>query len=327
MTTLAIFSATVLFALLCVWQLVGFLVAWKFLFSDHHQLPHRETPGDRGIDSLELIIPVDNTHHVVGWLLTPEQRVSLGGACIVMVHGFDSSKDKRWIFDEDANYNASMLDQGAESLWRAGFHVVAIDLRNHGDSPNNGPTTLGADESEDVLATLRFLVNNAAKFGIDPTRIGLRGESMGGATCMIAAAKDKQNHVAALWSDSAFADAGNAIMDFMPYKGIPVIFAVPARFWLVRLAGVDLKAASPIAFLDQIDCPVFLTHSSSDSMLPTRHLDSLASADGWKIQPESWLVDGHQHNRLWREPSYHKRQIDFFRRTLAASQQSLGRTA
>ena len=243
-----------------------------------------------------------------------------------MVHGFDSGKDKLWEFPQDGDYRATALDQGGESLWEAGFVVVAIDLRNHGESSDNGPVTLGARESDDVLATIGFLHDHASRLGIDPTRIGLRGESMGGATCLIAAAKDREDRVSALWSDSAYADAATAMIDFMRYKNVPAIFAPPARGWLVRLTGVDLSEASPIQHIGQIGCPVHLVHSDGDSMLPMRHFDALAQSDLWEHPPETMVVSGHQHNRLWREPGYIEQQVDFFKRHLAA-ESSLRRAA
>ena len=303
---------------LIVWEIVGGLIAWKLLYSDHHQIPSRRTPADDGIESTSININLGDSKFIAAWMLTPTTKTNLGGACIVMVHGYDSGKDKLWEFPDDGDYSASTLDQGARSLWQAGFFVVAIDLRNHGQSSNNGPVTLGARESEDVLATVQYLVDNASELGIDPNKIALRGESMGGATCLIAAAKDKKGHVSAVWSDSAYCRADSAILDFIRYKGLPVLFAKPARRWLVRLTGVNLSEASPLDYIEQIQCPVFLTHSSDDTMLPLRHLDQLTQSDDWLITPQSWVVNGHQHNRLWREPEYQATQIQFFQTQLAS---------
>ena len=314
MTTLAIYLIGVAVVFAATYFSLGFVIAWLLLYSDHHNFAVTQTPADRGIEARSLTIPTGDQTHLSAWVLAPEK--SLGGACIVMVHGFDSGKDKVWEFPEDDQYRASILEQGAESMWRAGFHVVAIDLRNHGESSDNGPVTLGANESDDVLAVLDYLIAHADEFGIDPTRIGLRGESMGGATCLIAAGRDTQNRIAAVWSDSAFSDAGSAILDFMSYKKIPRLFGPAARFWLVQMAKVDLDHSSPIAMVEHIECPVFLTHSSGDIMLPVSHLTRLAESLQWREKPESLVLQAHHHNRLWREPGYHERQIDFFRRKL-----------
>ncbi len=311
-----------LLAIVFLWQVAGGLIAYKLLYSNHHEIESSQTPDQFGLHATDLTIPVDSKHSLAAWLLTPKSEVSLGGACVVMVHGFSSSKDKLWQFAED-DYQASTLEQGALSLVEAGFYVVAIDLRNHGASDDNGPVTLGAKESEDVLATVRYLQSRSGTLGIDRNRIGLRGESMGGATCLIAGAHDRHDSIGAIWSDSAFADASSAMADFMRHKKIPSIFAIPARHWLTRLAGVKLEQASPIYHIDSIECPVFLTHSDGDRMLPLHHLESLASSADWQQDPIVWPLQSHGHNRLWREPAYHQRQIDFFHRHLVADRIAL----
>ena len=321
---LSLFMGTALFfaAAMAAWELGGFAIAWKLLFSDHHDQPKSITPSDRSIDSVALTIPVDNDNHISAWLLQPESETSLGGACVVMVHGYDSGKDKLWEFPEDNNYRACTLDQGAESLWQAGFHVVAMDLRNHGESSDNGPVTLGARESEDVLSVVDYLFENAIEFGIDPSRIALRGESMGAATCLIAAAKDTRGRVAGVWSDSAFSRSDSAILDFIAYKGLPKSFARPARRWLVRLTGVNLSEASPVDFVGQINCPVQIVHSSGDTMLSLRHFDELVQSEDWQDPPETLIFKGHQHNRLWRDPDYHQHQTAFFHACLGDDRMS-----
>ncbi|MGB7342908.1 MAG: alpha/beta fold hydrolase [Pirellulaceae bacterium] len=319
MTEIVLFTTVAMLFATVVWQTLGLIIARKLLYSDHHQIASLQTPEQRGLDVTRLSIPVDGQHNLAAWLVAPRPHVSLGGACVVMVHGYSSGKDKLWDFPEDDDYQASTLEQGAVSLVEAGFHVAAIDLRNHGESDDNGPVTLGARESDDVLATLDYLQCRANYLGIDRDRIGLRGESMGAATCLIAGARDQHNRVCAIWSDSAFACASDAIVDFMRYKNIPAVFARPARFWLTILAGVSLSEASPIQFIDSITCPVFLTHSDGDTMLPMRHLETLATSSEWQEQPTTWQLQSHGHNRLWREPDYHQRQIEFFRTHLAAS--------
>ncbi len=320
MTETILFIAAALMTVMALWQAMGLAIARALLFSDHHQIAAVQTPEQLGFDASRISIPVDNDHHLAAWMLAPSQEDSLGGACIVMVHGYSGGKDKLWKFPADDDYQASTLEQGAISLLQAGFHVVAIDLRNHGESDDNGPVTLGARESDDVLATLDYLHRHAEALGIDRNRIGLRGESMGAATCLIAGARDEHQRVRAIWSDSAFASAADAIVDFLRHKNVPALFARPVRFWLTKLTGVSLHDASPIQFVQSIKCPVFLTHSDGDAMLPLRHLESLATAGNWQAQPTAWQLQTHGHNRLWREPDYHQRQVDFFRRHLVLSQ-------
>ncbi|HBJ35637.1 MAG TPA: hypothetical protein DDZ51_13010 [Planctomycetaceae bacterium] len=313
------------------WLLLGRLIVSKMLDPRGHVSPDVERPEDRGYATERFWIPVDAEHRLHAWIIRPA-----GGGpfpCIMMVHGFHSHKDCLWSFPDEPGYQGSMMDQGAQSLCDAGFAVVAIDLRNHGQSDRHGQITLGQDEADDVIAAIRFLQNEADRLCIDSTRIGLRGESMGAVTCLIAAAKlgdlnqealsRSMNviNVRALWCDSPFADAHRVVGDFLAHAGISVHLAPVVRFWLNRVTGRDIRLSSPIRHARQIRCPVFIVHSADDRLIGIDHFDELSSLD-WKVQPERWRLAGHGHNRLWKEPDYHQRQIDFFKRHLDDSSRS-----
>ncbi len=306
------------FILLAVYVLVGWIIARNFLYTDHHTFELTETPEDRSLHAERFQFSPDNTRSIAGWIIRPTAPLTQPNACVLMIHGYDSGKDKVWIFPDDPTYRGSMLDQGAESLAQAGFHVAAIDLRCHGESSDFGFVTLGHAESQDILDTVDFLVANAADYDIDPERIGVRGESMGAATAMIAAAKDEHQRIQSLWIDSVFADARRGVSDFIRYHGVPRVFAPIARFFLEQMTRVPVDCSSPIQHLASIRCPTLVVHSSDDTMIPVRHFEQLQAATTWQLRPEFWLLHSHEHNRLWRDPSYHARQIGFFTTTLTA---------
>jgi dipeptidyl aminopeptidase/acylaminoacyl peptidase len=313
-----ILGAMIFFA---VYVLIGWLIARNFQFADHHRFELTETPQDRGLSAEQFRFTPerfspDSTRRLCGWIIRPAAPLTEPNACVLMIHGYDSGKDKVWTFPDDPTYRASMLDQGAESLARAGFHVAAIDLRSHGESDDFGMITLGHAESHDVLDTLDYLVANASHYGIDPSRIGVRGESMGGATAIIAAANDDQQRIRSLWIDSVYADARRGVSDFIQYHGVPRVFAPIARFFLEHMTRVPVDRSSPIQYVASIRCPSLLVHSSDDTMIPIRHFEQLHAAATWHTRPEFWKVHTHEHNRLWREPDYHVRQISFFTATL-----------
>lgn len=153
---------------------------------------------------------------------------------------------------------------------------------------------------------------------------------MGAVTCLIATARlgapdeaalqptTTVPKVRALWCDSPFADASRVVADFMAHAGISPRLTPAVRFWLNRVTGRDLRLSSPIRHAQRIGCPVFIVHSEDDRLVGIHHFEELASLD-WKVPPELWRLAGHGHNRLWKEPDYHQRQIDFFKRHLSDS--------
>ncbi|XZE54467.1 alpha/beta hydrolase [Planctomycetaceae bacterium SH139] len=313
--------------LLSVWQGLGFAIAYDYMTRNHHDLSPLETPADRGLQSLDVMIPVptfdqeaglaeaEQSLELAGWLLPadPQGERFQQGAIVLMLHGFGSSRSKVWL-DESTNYRGSMFDQGAESLVKAGFHVLLVDFRNHGDSGDRGRVTLGLREANDVRAALTFIRDQltTGELKIDPSRIGIRAESMGGAAALIAAAGPEGSLISALWTDSAFARADQAVADFLSHFGVPGILLPPVRFWLQQLCGESFADVQPVTLLEHVKCPTLLVHSADDTMIRVEHFQQYVRAAEQHAHIETWGLEGAQHARLWRLPGYIDRQTEFF---------------
>ena len=71
-------------------------------------------------------------------------------------------------------------------LRRLGFNTFVFDFRGHGLS-DPGVVTLGAREVNDLLDAVDLVVGLP---GVDPQRVAVIGDSMGGAAAIMAAARD-----------------------------------------------------------------------------------------------------------------------------------------
>lgn len=83
----------------------------------------------------------------------------------------------------------------ASMLWRAGYNVLSINLRNHGKSAVNARNpyaSFGHVEHLDVLSALDYLGRQYPHLTHSTAQIGLFGPSMGGATTLIAMSKDER---------------------------------------------------------------------------------------------------------------------------------------
>ncbi|MDP2439325.1 MAG: alpha/beta fold hydrolase [archaeon] len=210
-----------------------------------------------------------------------EERNS--GALVVVVHGHGSSRTRR------APGRASIFEKAVVPLARAGFHVLAIDLRNHGASAASGPVSFGVRESQDVLGAVQFARDQLSlREAIDPDRIGIYAESMGAAASIIALGKHPEESacVKALWSEGAFMSFQEALSDRFSHLRIPSAlhpnFLFPCvAFWGRLLASVDLYDAAPLRYISSLRAPVILSHSHRDSEVTFHHgahLHELASA-------------------------------------------------
>jgi dipeptidyl aminopeptidase/acylaminoacyl peptidase len=186
----------------------------------------------------------------------------------------------------------------AGMLHRRGFAALLLDLRGQGDSAvGDGRFTGGVRERLDVLGGWDWVRST----GLSSERIGLFGESNGAATVLLAAAAEPA--VAAVWSDSSYADPWVAVREEIRRRGFPEILIPGAAVW-GRLAGIDLDHARPIDAMAAIGPrPVMLVHGAGDTRFDPHHALDLAAAlsaargstGGPPVEP--WIVPGADHLR------------------------------
>jgi len=137
------------------------------------------TPRDFGLDYEDFTFRTSDNCVLKGWLVKRDP-----GRVVVVVHGYTSSK-----WDED------YVKPAIEALGKAGYSVVAVDMRGHGES--GCETTLGYRESFDVEQLVGYLR------GVGFEKVAIYGFSMGGATSIMAGSRAR---VEALVLDSPYVD-------------------------------------------------------------------------------------------------------------------------
>ncbi|HEX2908308.1 MAG TPA: prolyl oligopeptidase family serine peptidase [Phototrophicaceae bacterium] len=199
----------------------------------------------------------------------------------------------------------------AGMLHRAGYHVLLIDLREHGDSTiEDGFWAANTEEYRDVLGAWDWLVKER---GLTPERIGLFGYSGGTGASLIAMGQEPR--IAAAWLDSVYADINTAVTDMLVAGGYPA-FLAPGGLLIARLHGDDLTAFSPQQAAATINGrPIFITHSENDPVLPVKYayqLEAALRAGG--TNPTLWITHNEGHVRAMFEDmqAYEQRLIAFF---------------
>jgi len=238
-----------------------------------------------------------------GWYAPPS---STGGPAVILVHGYNTCR---------RDWNV-LLPAGM--LHRAGFGVLLLDLRNHGDSDSDGGRWAGgAKEYRDVLGAWDWLRAQ----GEPPSRIGIFGVSLGAATATIATGEEPA--VAATWEDSGYASYDVAAAEFAETNGYPGWVADAAIPMGRMLGDPELATREPLREVrDHLGGrPFFIVHGLSDSTIRPHNAIELAiavAAAGTPVEP--WLVPSAEHTRemLLETDRYDERLTTFFASALGA---------
>jgi len=212
---------------------------------------------------------------------------------IILIHGIHTNR-------------AVMLPTAA-ILAEAGYPLLLIDLRGHGESEGN-LISYGYREAWDVQAGVEYL---AALPGIE--QIGVIGSSMGGAAvARAAAAKPRLSAVVIQISYSSLPDAVEDAFDnlsiFPKWPFAPLVIALAERRVGVKISEVD--SARDLATLSPR--PVLIIHTTDDHLFPLHHGQKMYEA---AHEPkELWIIEnlGHDDPAISREAEYRERVVSFF---------------
>ena len=121
----------------------------------------------------DVEVPVSGNAALCGRLGVPEKQYEIPGSFVIMTHGLFGSLDGVGVIDH------------VQALRRAGHHVLAIELRGHGQTQRcypKCPMTFGLAESGDYLAVARWLKQTQGA-----TRVGMVSFSLTGYEALLTA--------------------------------------------------------------------------------------------------------------------------------------------
>ena len=156
----------------------------------------------------------------------------------------------------------TQLTMYAKSLARRGFACFSIDYRL-------APRHKSPAQIEDCRDAVRWIRQHAGEYRVDPGRIGAIGYSAGGHLVSLLATTglSKADDPKGVGTKITAAVAGGAPTDFRPTREN----SRALTYWLGgrrRDKPAVYDAASPAAFVDGNDAPIFFYNGSADMLVP-----------------------------------------------------------
>jgi acetyl esterase/lipase len=154
---------------------------------------------------------------------------------------------------------------------------------------------------DDVQTSVRYLRANAAKYNIDPTRVGAAGASAGGHLALLLGMRDPRSPKGASFAKQSSRVA--AVFDmFGPtdFALFPAEYdvAFPILFGKARKdAAAGIKDASPINFVDKRSAPIFIYQGLKDTLVDakqSRNLEARYRALGLPVEVVYLSGIGHE---------------------------------
>ena len=198
-------------------------------------------------------------------------------------------------------------------LARAGYAVLAYDHRHHGASDGT-MSTYGYFEGYDVSAAIDYLIERG---DVNTDRLGIVGESFGGATAIMATSHDER--IKLLVEDSAFTDFTTIVSDYgKALYNLPKFPLVDSALFLAGLrAGFNPKDASPIKAIENVDVPTLIIHCTGDADIDPNYSQMMYDACGASVKDIHYF-DGCTHTKGYEDytDEYEKLVLGFIRENM-----------
>ena len=246
-----------------------------------------QTPGLYGLEYQPVELHAADGTELFAWFLPARGK---GLASVLYLHG----------------NGQNISTQFANVAWMpaAGFNVLALDYRGYGGSAGS-PSLAGVQL--DLDAAMRELL---ARPDVDPTRIIVFGQSLGGALAIHYLAHSRyRSSVRALVVDSAFSDYERIGRE----KLAAAVITWPFQ-WFASLA-IDNRYSpeASVGLLSPI--PVLFIHGDADSIVPLHHSQRLFELAGFP--KELWVVPGAGHIQAIRSKELRARLTEYLVRAVS----------
>lgn len=220
-----------------------------------------------------------------------------------------NSKTNKWaVTVHGYMVDAFNLSTKALHYHKAGYNILAIDLRSHGKSQGNH-IGMGYNDSKDLIEWINYIVKNNPN-----SEILLHGVSMGAATVMIASSQNElPSNVKVIIEDCGYSSAlGQFKYQLRKLFNIPSFPVLNMANLIVKLkAGYFLGQAAPIKYIKNSKVPILFIHGDYDRFVPFFMVDELYEA--CNQVKKKVVIEGASHAHAESEnPQKYWKEVDSF---------------
>jgi acetyl esterase/lipase len=195
---------------------------------------------------------------------------------IVFIHGGG------WYLGDRAGYRDDI-----EEAARRGYVAVTISYRLMQFDQAQKETTTAAPifpaQIHDAKAAVRWLRASAAKYHVDPRRIGVTGQSAGGHLSLLVGLSDPESNLEGASGSPDQSSRVQAVVNVFGPTDMAACYRTSSVAWIFRLflggtpeeAAEPYKLASPITYVSQDDPPVLTLHGDRDQLVPVAQATTL----------------------------------------------------
>ncbi len=217
----------------------------------------RRNPAAFGLPFEAVGIATENGKRLAGWWI-PAAAAGRAPA-VAVIHGWGGNAD-------------SMLPL-APVLHEAGFTSLLIDARCHGQSDEDGFTSLPRF-AEDLGHALDWLKQRPE---VDAGAIAVVGHSVGGGAVLLTAAQ--RDDVAAAVSIATFQHPVAMMRRWLAARHIPYLpFGWLILRYVESVIGYRFDAIAPVNTIGRVRCPTLLVHGAEDATVPVAEAHAIFAA-------------------------------------------------
>jgi len=212
---------------------------------------------------------------IKAWWKPPEKE---SNGIIILVHGHSSSFTRI-----SKTYGGSYYGLYGVHFAQAGFGVLGLDIRNHGDSGYSPPFAMGNREKWDIKAAMDFV---SKKFPEE--KIGIFASSLGTSHAILAAALPDINVDAMMIDCPPNAYDSDLVQLWLSRFAVIPKWYISFHLLFLKVIYVLMTCSfwvDSINVVHLVKCPVFHLHGNQDRVVPYKGNEQLQNAFRKRLVP------------------------------------------